>query len=296
MLTFADFNRLLARAESVLDRLEAMLPPAPPPPDWRASAFRWRKRAGRGYLQPIAHPHVIRLDDLVAIDDQKRAIDQNTRQFVAGLPANNVLLTGSRGTGKSSLVKAMLSKYAAKGLRVIEVDKTDLVEPPAPAARILQREPRDEARRRRGASGRVGRGEDLAVRAIRNVDLVLPVQPGRLSRGGRRLARGVRRQGGELRTRARGARARGAAVRVAARLAQRPRCVAVRAQLRGRLRAAQERQTDVTDEIVHVAAAVILRPDGQVLLAQRPLGKVYAGYWEFPGGKLEPGESRSEEH
>ncbi len=130
MLTFADFNRLLARAESVLDRLEAMLPPAPPPPDWRASAFRWRKRAGRGYLQPIAHPHVIRLDDLVAIDDQKRAIDQNTRQFVAGLPANNVLLTGSRGTGKSSLVKAMLSKYAAKGLRVIEVDKTDLVDLP----------------------------------------------------------------------------------------------------------------------------------------------------------------------
>jgi len=130
MLSFADFNRLLARAESVLDRLEAILPPAPPPPDWRATAFRWRKRAGRGYLQPVAHPHVIRLDDLVAIDEQKHAIDQNTRQFVAGMSANNVLLTGSRGTGKSSLVKAMLGRYAAKGLRLIEVDKSDLVDLP----------------------------------------------------------------------------------------------------------------------------------------------------------------------
>ncbi len=130
MLSFADFNRLLARAEGVLDRLEAMLPPAPPPPDWHATAYRWRKRGGRGHLQPVAHPHTIRLDDLVAIDEQKHAIDQNTRQFVAGLPANNVLLTGSRGTGKSSLVKAMLGKYAGKGLRLIEVDKSDLVDLP----------------------------------------------------------------------------------------------------------------------------------------------------------------------
>jgi predicted AAA+ superfamily ATPase len=133
----SDLDKLLHRAEAVLARVEALLPPPQPDPDWtRVTAARWRKRGGRGYLQAVAHPHSIRLDDLVAIDEQKQAIDRNTRQFVAGLPANNVLLTGSRGTGKSSLVKAMLAKYAGRGLRLIEVDKGDLTDLPDIAERV----------------------------------------------------------------------------------------------------------------------------------------------------------------
>ena len=132
-----DVGKLIARAEAVLARVEALLPPPAPDPDWeKVTAARWRKRGGRGYLHAVAHPHAIALGDLVAIDEQKKTIDQNTRQFVAGLPANNVLLTGSRGTGKSSLVKAMLGKYAGKGLRLIEVDKADLVDLPDIAERI----------------------------------------------------------------------------------------------------------------------------------------------------------------
>jgi predicted AAA+ superfamily ATPase len=138
----AELNALLARLEGILGRVESVLPPAPPPPDWSATAFRWRKRGGRGFLQAVAHPHAIRLDDLVAIDAQKDAIDANTRQFVAGLPANNVLLTGSRGTGKSSLVKAMLAKYAGRGLRLIEVDKVDLVDLPDIADQVAGRRER----------------------------------------------------------------------------------------------------------------------------------------------------------
>jgi predicted AAA+ superfamily ATPase len=132
-------SRVLERAEAVLARLEAWVPPSPPAPDWSARAFRWRKRGQSGFLQPILHPQAIRLDNLVAIDEQKRAIDGNTRQFMAGLPSNNVLLTGSRGTGKSSLVKAMLVKYAPRGLRLIEVDKSDLVDLPDIVEKIAGR-------------------------------------------------------------------------------------------------------------------------------------------------------------
>ena len=122
-------ERLLARAEAVLGRLEGILPLPPAAPDWESAiAFRWRKSNGRGWLRAVRHPHPIRLSDLETIDDQKERITANTRQFVAGKPANNVLLTGARGSGKSSLVKAMLNEFAARGLRLIEVDKDDLID------------------------------------------------------------------------------------------------------------------------------------------------------------------------
>jgi len=126
-----DFAELLGRAERVLERLEAILPGPAVAPDWSAAvAYRWRRRHGRAALLPVAAPHRIRLDDLRDVDDQKQRIDRNTRQFLAGRRANNVLLTGARGTGKSSLIKALLTEYAEQGLRLIEVDKADLVDLP----------------------------------------------------------------------------------------------------------------------------------------------------------------------
>lgn len=127
----ADFDHLISRAEALLLRLEAILPIPEPAPDWEnATAFRWRKRGGRGYLHTVRHLSAIGFSDLQNIEPQKALIEQNTRQFVAGLPANNVLLTGARGTGKSSLIKACLNQFAAQGLRLIEVDKDDLVDLP----------------------------------------------------------------------------------------------------------------------------------------------------------------------
>jgi predicted AAA+ superfamily ATPase len=113
----------------VLAQLEAWLPPTPPPTDWKALAFRWRKRgASHGWLDAIAHVSLINTSDLQHIERQRDIIDRNTRHFIEGKPANNVLMTGARGTGKSSLVKAMLASYGAKGLRLIEVDKSDLAD------------------------------------------------------------------------------------------------------------------------------------------------------------------------
>lgn len=127
----SDLDRLIKRAEQVLERLEAALPPKLPAPDWKAAlACRWRKRNGRGFLQPITHPHRIRLTDLQKIEEQIRLVEQNTRQFLEGLTANDVLLTGARGTGKSSLIKAILNKFSVKGLRLIEVEKQDLMDLP----------------------------------------------------------------------------------------------------------------------------------------------------------------------
>jgi len=124
-------DHLIERAEALLSRLEAVLPQPLAAPDWNASvAFRYRKRAGRALLEPVRHVAPMLLSNLLEVEPQKQKILRNTAQFVAGRPANNVLLTGARGTGKSSLIKACLTEFAPQGLRLIEVDKSDLVDLP----------------------------------------------------------------------------------------------------------------------------------------------------------------------
>ena len=125
-------ERLVQRAEALMARIEQVLPQPMAEPDWSVSvAFRYRKRHnGRGGLEPVRHVAQLGLADLQEIDGQKEKIQRNTEQFVKGLPANNVLLTGARGTGKSSLIKACLNEYGPQGLRLIEVDKDDLTDLP----------------------------------------------------------------------------------------------------------------------------------------------------------------------
>ena len=124
--------QLIARAEALMARLESVLPHPLAAPDWHASiAYRYRRRgAGGSALEPVRHVAPIGLDDLVQVEPQKERLLRNTEQFVAGRAANNVLLTGARGTGKSSLIKACLNEFAPQGLRLIEVDKADLVDLP----------------------------------------------------------------------------------------------------------------------------------------------------------------------
>jgi len=138
--------------EKILQRLDQLLPPAPPQTDWDASvALRWRSAGRRGtvggsatagWLQPVRHVHKIKLSDLRGIDRQIERVEQNVRQFLDGRPANNVLLTGARGTGKSSIVKGLLNKYAKQGLRLIEVEKNDLVDLPFIVDQVAPRKER----------------------------------------------------------------------------------------------------------------------------------------------------------
>ena len=137
----SQLERLLLRAEHLMARIESILPQPLSQPDWAASiAFRYRKRSsGHGVIEPVRHVGVMKLDQLREIDQQKEKIQRNTEQFVRGLPANNVLLTGARGTGKSSLIRACLHTYADQGLRLIEVDKTDMVDLPDIVEVVSQR-------------------------------------------------------------------------------------------------------------------------------------------------------------
>lgn len=124
-------EELLAKAATLVDRLEKLLPAAAEAPDWAAAiAFRWRGAESRRPLQAISRPQRLALADLLCVDAQKRELERNTLQLLQGLPANNALLWGARGTGKSSLIKALLNEYAGRGLRIVEVDRQHLVELP----------------------------------------------------------------------------------------------------------------------------------------------------------------------
>ncbi len=135
-----DLHELIARAEALIGRVEAVLPHPLAEPDWGVSiALRYRKRAGSAVLEPVQHVAAIRLAELREIDAQKERLVRNTAHFVEGKRANNVLLTGARGTGKSSLIKACLNEFAPRGLRLIEVDKGDLVDLPDIVDRVASR-------------------------------------------------------------------------------------------------------------------------------------------------------------
>ncbi|MBV9190248.1 MAG: ATP-binding protein [Betaproteobacteria bacterium] len=132
--------------EQILRRLGELLPQPAPETDWKASiAFRWRS-SGRpgtpGWLQPVRQVHRIKLSDLQGIDKRIERVERNTKQFLAGQPANNVLLTGARGTGKSSIVKGLLNRYSKQGLRLIEVEKNDLVDLPQIVDQVAGRKER----------------------------------------------------------------------------------------------------------------------------------------------------------
>ena len=120
-------NAFLERADAVLARLEPLLPALREPVDWtQALAARWVREGRSGYLMPLEVSLDMRLSDLIGVDLQRDQLGRNTRQFIDGLPANHVLLWGSRGTGKSSLIRALLAEYAALGLRLIEIERDHL--------------------------------------------------------------------------------------------------------------------------------------------------------------------------
>src|SRR5690606_9498048 len=121
----------LQRAETLMSRLEPLLPVERPTIDWtHCMAARWQREKHGGYLLPLSVELDLSLDDLIGIDRQRELLSSNTRQFVAGLPANHVLLWGARGTGKSSLIRALLAAYAAAGLRLIEIERDHLADLP----------------------------------------------------------------------------------------------------------------------------------------------------------------------
>jgi len=126
-----ELKAFLQRAEGLLARIEPLLPAQPPVIDWEHTlAARWQRDGRSGYLAPLEVNLDLRLDDLIGIDRQRDLLAANTQQFVDGLPANHVLLWGARGTGKSSLIRALLAEYAGRGLRLIEIERDHLADLP----------------------------------------------------------------------------------------------------------------------------------------------------------------------
>ena len=124
-------NAFLERADAVLARIEPLLPAIRQPVDWdRSLAARWQREGRTGYLMPLDVSLQMRLSDLIGIDQQRDQLGRNTKQFLDGLPANHALLWGSRGTGKSSLIRALLAEYASQGLRLIEIERDHLADLP----------------------------------------------------------------------------------------------------------------------------------------------------------------------
>ena len=123
-------EQFFARANALLERYEALASGRPLAPAWSHAAYRWRHDSHGMRLQPVRKPHRVELDDLLCIERQKAEVMRNTQQFLRGRPANNVLLWGARGTGKSTLIKAVFNAFQAQDLRLIEVEKEHLVDLP----------------------------------------------------------------------------------------------------------------------------------------------------------------------
>lgn len=128
----------LEQAESALSRLELLLPKRQETIDWQQTlAARWVHDRHGGFLQPLNVNLDLQLDDLLGIDRQREQLERNTRQFLAGQPANHALLWGARGTGKSSLIRALLAELSPMGLRLIEIERDHLADLPKVVESLL---------------------------------------------------------------------------------------------------------------------------------------------------------------
>src|SRR5690606_28060828 len=134
---------MLERVDDFMQRLEPLLPAVRSDVDWKTTlAARWQREGRTGYLLPLQVSLDLSLSDLIGVDTQREQLARNTRQFVAGLPANHALLWGARGTGKSSLVRALLAEQAGAGLRLIEIERDHLADLPRIVEQLAELEQR----------------------------------------------------------------------------------------------------------------------------------------------------------